>query len=352
MGTGTAWTAEEDVTLAWCWLNVSTDPVVGRNQQMSKFWSRIFDLFVAEMKKKGGTSAERTTTACQNRWSMVNRDLNKFVGVVSQLSATPKSGWSAEMYQTEALKVYQDEQGGPFRYIAVYDLLKNEPKWKDQRGYARDEKCLAAAVKKKKKVKASSPLEDTSNIINVSSTIDEEDEEEVRPAGNKQAKKQAYEEKKGKYSQLEIERLQAEASAAKAAAMNRRANAFTDELTLKVIALNPDSEFAKRWMANFMEEQCYLQEKRKADAKLLEESSKVAEKEKAKKVKRASATALVSASSCEEQPQEDDNDIITPQPSRPVNSFTVPLPPFENFEATSSFSSVSTRGTTHSSSSG
>ena len=119
MGHGSAWTEEEDAVLAKCWLSVSCDPITGRNQKLGSFWSRIFELFVEELKKKGNAGAsDRTSTACQNRWSVINRDVNKFVGILTQLRSQPKSGWVESDYLKQAMSVFHSEQAGVFRYMA------------------------------------------------------------------------------------------------------------------------------------------------------------------------------------------------------------------------------------------
>jgi hypothetical protein len=108
MGSGSAWTEEEDDTLALCWLLISIDSITGRGQTKGKFWERIFESFVSKMKEIAGDDEpnERSSTACQNRWSLINRDVNKFVGIMHQLRNPPCSGYSAEQYLEEALKLF------------------------------------------------------------------------------------------------------------------------------------------------------------------------------------------------------------------------------------------------------
>jgi hypothetical protein len=39
---------KEDLLLVSAWLNISTDPIEGRNQKRSAYWARIYDFFHVE----------------------------------------------------------------------------------------------------------------------------------------------------------------------------------------------------------------------------------------------------------------------------------------------------------------
>jgi len=122
MGHSTNWTDEEDVMLAESWVGVSNDPIKSNQQSGETFWERIFARFSSKMQKRFGDQAasHRTVTAVQNCWSMMNQDINKFVGCLAQVKAVQKSGYNAEDYITDALSTYRADQGKSFRFLCAW----------------------------------------------------------------------------------------------------------------------------------------------------------------------------------------------------------------------------------------
>ena len=46
MGSGVTWDKEEDEALSWAWVAASEDAITGTGQKASKFWSRVFEIYV------------------------------------------------------------------------------------------------------------------------------------------------------------------------------------------------------------------------------------------------------------------------------------------------------------------
>ena len=65
MGSGVMWwEKEEDKTLAWSWVAASEDSITGTGQKVSKYWGRVFEIYVG-LTPDG---MERMSTACTARW--------------------------------------------------------------------------------------------------------------------------------------------------------------------------------------------------------------------------------------------------------------------------------------------
>ena len=57
---GVMWEKEEDEALSRAWVAASEDAITGTGQKASKFWSRVFEIYV-ELIPDG---KDRTSTAC------------------------------------------------------------------------------------------------------------------------------------------------------------------------------------------------------------------------------------------------------------------------------------------------
>ena len=197
MGHSTNWTDEEDVLLAESWVGVSNDPIKSNQQSGETFWERIFARFSSKMQKRFGEQAasHRTVTAVQNRWSMMNHDINKFVGCLAQVKAVQKSGYIEEDYITDALSTYRADQGKSFRFLRAWERVKDDPKWKADGGLLRDKKVVKKCEDGKKQAKkAHLALEEIMADPNVEEVGVQENNQQMmdvkpqRPTGIKAAK--------------------------------------------------------------------------------------------------------------------------------------------------------------------
>ena len=263
MGHAITWTEDEDVILAESWLAISNDPIASNQQKGETFWERIFAVFSSKVAKKYGDNAvsSRTVTAVQNRWSLMNHDLNKFAGVLSQVKAVQKSGYNEEGYVADALATFRTDLGKPFRFLRAFERVKDDPKWKTDGGLLRDKKSVKKAEAGKQAKRARKALAKISVDANVDEDVvldNEEEEEETkesgqekpqRPIGIKAAKAAVKAEKKDGNTQLEVDRQIAAAQRDKAEAAQTQLRTTRDEFLLKLISFNPDSAEAKEWMA-------------------------------------------------------------------------------------------------------
>ena len=148
MGHATTWSEDEDIILADSWIAISCDPIKSNQQGGETFWERIFALlFSSKLMKKHGEHAasSRTVTAVQNRWSLMNHDFNKFAGCLAHVKAPPKSGYSEEDYENDALAGYRSDGRKPFRFLRAFERVRNNPKWKAEGGLLRDKKSVKKA---------------------------------------------------------------------------------------------------------------------------------------------------------------------------------------------------------------
>jgi hypothetical protein len=120
MPRGTSWTQQEDLDLCQHWIAASEDPVKGTYQKKDTLWATILN----------GMGTERTSSAVQNRWSDISRDVLKFIGILTQLLKIYKSGWGVIEYEAQAAIAFKKEQGDDF-------LLFSKDGLYDKRGYNR-----------------------------------------------------------------------------------------------------------------------------------------------------------------------------------------------------------------------
>ncbi|GJY02891.1 hypothetical protein Tco_0361043 [Tanacetum coccineum] len=71
-----AWTQDEELLLAECFIQVSEDPKTGCDQKRDTFWYKIQNVYNTEAKKKGFT--ERTKNMLTGKWTPMNASVLKF----------------------------------------------------------------------------------------------------------------------------------------------------------------------------------------------------------------------------------------------------------------------------------
>ncbi|KAD4583948.1 hypothetical protein E3N88_21549 [Mikania micrantha] len=104
------WTTEEEFQLTKAWIDVSEDPIVGRNQKGPDFWSKIRNQFFQAM----GRGEYRTNDMLSSKWRDMNLKVRKFNGIYSQKWQTRRSGQSDAMIEREAEEQYREEFNVPF----------------------------------------------------------------------------------------------------------------------------------------------------------------------------------------------------------------------------------------------
>ena len=64
----------EDEVLVSSWLNISLDPVVGKDQKGGRYWSRIYEYF----HEHKTCSSKRSINSLMHRWETIQKCVNKF----------------------------------------------------------------------------------------------------------------------------------------------------------------------------------------------------------------------------------------------------------------------------------
>lgn len=79
----------EDVLIESAWLNTSNDAISGNEQSSSRFWKRIYDLFMSN-----GGEIGRTKKSVKHRWQQINKQCAMFAGCIKQIDDRHQSGQS------------------------------------------------------------------------------------------------------------------------------------------------------------------------------------------------------------------------------------------------------------------
>ena len=140
-GSGVTGEKEGDEVLVWFWVAAGEDSISGTGQKASKFWGRVFEIYV-DLIPDG---KDHTSTACTARWGMINQDITKFCGLFAQVASVPKSKWIDDKYIEEAMEIFKLEGKGKrlgkeFIGDGCWHILKESLKWMGGCGYVWDRK--------------------------------------------------------------------------------------------------------------------------------------------------------------------------------------------------------------------
>jgi hypothetical protein len=78
----------EDEILVSGWLNISLDPITGKDQKSTTYWTRISEYFHKHKK----CQSKRTISSLKHRWETIQRCVNKFCGCLTRIELRRKSG--------------------------------------------------------------------------------------------------------------------------------------------------------------------------------------------------------------------------------------------------------------------
>ncbi|XP_057774784.1 glutathione S-transferase T3-like [Salvia miltiorrhiza] len=174
---GKNFNSDEDKLLVSAWLNTSLDAADGNNMKGDRFWKRI-ETYYTQWKNADWPS--RTRSSLNHRWGIIQHDVNKFCGFLTQVEGLHRSGVSNEDNIQEARRWYLGIVKSAFRFDHCWVLLKDQEKWK-----SRDQ---LAGIKRKK---LSAPSNhSTQETVNLGEDCDEATKENynTRPGGRKAAK--------------------------------------------------------------------------------------------------------------------------------------------------------------------
>lgn len=92
---GGCFSIEEDNHLCNAWLNTSLDAVAGNEQKKETFWTRVSSYLY---KYKQFTSEPRINSSLSQRWGKINKEVGKFVGIISQINHRSGSNEHTEVF--------------------------------------------------------------------------------------------------------------------------------------------------------------------------------------------------------------------------------------------------------------
>ncbi|KAF0924323.1 hypothetical protein E2562_010018 [Oryza meyeriana var. granulata] len=119
------WSHEEEERLASAWLNASKDPVKGNDKKGDTFWKEVTD----EFNNKGNEKRTREMNQLKIHWSRLKSSINDFNGYWTTVTNVNTSGYSDDMLEDEAQKMYAKKNGKPFSLVHWWKKLKDKPKW-------------------------------------------------------------------------------------------------------------------------------------------------------------------------------------------------------------------------------
>jgi hypothetical protein len=100
---------DEDKRICDAWCHVSQDADIGNSQKAKKFWTRIFDRFVASYEEDGllTNPNHRDENSLNNRFNVIKATVAKFCGCLANVIRQNQSGTSDEdkVYEQRYYKV-------------------------------------------------------------------------------------------------------------------------------------------------------------------------------------------------------------------------------------------------------
>ncbi|KAF0901848.1 hypothetical protein E2562_006474 [Oryza meyeriana var. granulata] len=107
------------------WLNASKDPIKGNDKKGDTFWKEVTD----EFNKKGNGKRTREMNQLKIHWSRLKASISDFNGFWTKVGQVYTSGYSDDMLEEEAHKMYANKFGKRFLLVHWWKILKDEPKW-------------------------------------------------------------------------------------------------------------------------------------------------------------------------------------------------------------------------------
>ncbi|CAA0834616.1 DNA binding [Striga hermonthica] len=181
----------EDEVLVSAWLNISLDPVVGKDQKGGRYWSRICDYF----HKHKTCQSTRIINSLMHRWETIQKCVNIFCGCLTRIELRRQSGTTMQDKVAEACALYkaEDQHNKAFQFMYCWDKLRTQPKWLAKL----DELVAAKTSNKKQKTRPTvDPSATLPSEIGQDAVEDLDANALTRPIGKKKAKAALLQEKK------------------------------------------------------------------------------------------------------------------------------------------------------------
>ncbi|XP_042752437.1 uncharacterized protein LOC111905993 [Lactuca sativa] len=120
------WEPLEVLVLAQSWIDISEDAAVGKDQKHNCFWIRVLHRF----HKRKNHGEYHSKHQVYSKWGKINKEVSMlFNDLWNNMKRQWKSGESDELILKKALKVYQKENLKTFKFLEVWNFLKDNRKW-------------------------------------------------------------------------------------------------------------------------------------------------------------------------------------------------------------------------------
>jgi hypothetical protein len=106
-------------------LEASKDPIHGNDKRGDTFWKEV----TAEFNRKGNGKRTREFNQLKIHWSRLKSSIADFNDYWSKVTKMHTSGYSDDMLEEEAQKMYANRFGKRFQLVHWWKILKEEPKW-------------------------------------------------------------------------------------------------------------------------------------------------------------------------------------------------------------------------------
>jgi len=122
----------EDLLLTKAYVSVSNDPINGSQQWSNIIWAKVhekYKLLVAQQGPKMGFGSRPMESLKQRYLKVIAKAVGKFNKFFRNLKMQNKSGWTKDDYIEEACRLYEEEEGKPFRFSLCVEVLHQVPKF-------------------------------------------------------------------------------------------------------------------------------------------------------------------------------------------------------------------------------
>ncbi|GKB88409.1 hypothetical protein Tco_0960681 [Tanacetum coccineum] len=118
---------DKELILAESFIQISDDPRTGCDQKNDTFWYKILDVYNAEATKHG--YMERTKNMLTQKWTPMNRDVQKFNSLVQETQVA--NGENDEDWMTRVEMLFRTHTHRDFKHKSAWLFLKDKHKWKN-----------------------------------------------------------------------------------------------------------------------------------------------------------------------------------------------------------------------------
>ncbi|XP_042472308.1 glutathione S-transferase T3-like [Zingiber officinale] len=124
------WSLDEDVVLAKSWAAISTDAIIGNDQNDQAFWKRIVDYYNKYCPTGSMTRSYQRLKSHYYRFAPM---INEFSATYNNFYTYRQSSWSDENVLENALNMWKaNNNNKDFKYMHVWRVLKEYEKYTPQ----------------------------------------------------------------------------------------------------------------------------------------------------------------------------------------------------------------------------